>query len=361
MSFAEKFDRSDGISVTSSTTSQIPQQILTLFEQGGIGALARAFEEGLWETPYLDRLMADIFSRPRKKIEALRLGMLKAVLPHLLFNLQTQARAFSIGEKHYDLGNDLFKVMLDRSMTYTCGFWPKAKDLAEAQDAKLKLVCEKLGLQAGMRVLDVGCGWGNFAEYAARKYNVSVVGLTVSKEQASYARARCSDLPVQILLQDYRRETGLFDRVVAIEMIEAVGKKNLSSFFAWAANRIPTDGRFLVQAITADTLSRTSWVSLDEFFVWIEKNIFPNGYLPNIGELTKIPASKLVVKHLEEFGSSYDLTLLAWAENFERGWARISNSYDERFKRRWQFYLYSCAALFRLGKVQLYQLLYAKS
>ncbi|MBN8549067.1 MAG: class I SAM-dependent methyltransferase [Deltaproteobacteria bacterium] len=345
---------------TNTTETRIPQAAILAFERGGIGAVGKTFEEGEWITPQLDELMFSIFSRPRRKRESLRWEMLRAVLPHFLFNLQSERRAFEIAEGHYDLGNDLFEVMLDRSMTYTCGYWKEAQNLQEAQEAKLKLACDKLDLRPGMRVLDVGCGWGNFAEYAARRHGVSVVGLTVSKEQSAFAERRCQNLPVQILLQDYRQHRGSYDRIVSLEMIEAVGRKNMKQFYAWAANCLRPQGHFLVQAISADTISRTSPVSLDEFFVWIEKNIFPNGYLPTITELTTVNHSKLIVRHIEEFGSSYDRTLLAWSENFERGWSRLESKYSMQFKRRWSFYLNSCAALFRIGGVQLYQVLYSK-
>jgi cyclopropane-fatty-acyl-phospholipid synthase len=250
--------------------------------------------------------------------------------------------------------------MLDSSMTYTCGYWHGVTKLEDAQRQKLDLVCRKLRLEKGMRIFDIGCGWGNFAQYAASEYGAVVTGVTISKEQAALARHRCRDLPVEIVLGDYRTVSGSFDRIVSIEMIEAVGKKNLDTFFAHVFNRLEPGGLFLLQAISAETVSPYSRRRLDEFLIWILTYIFPNGYLPTITELVKPGRMQGVVEDIHNFGPDYELTLLSWAVNFERAWPSLRTGYDEQFYRMWQFYLYSCAALFRARITQVYQIVYAK-
>ena len=174
-----------------------------LLKDGSLG-LGESYMDGWWDAPALDEtitkiLRADLQSRMRLSFPPI-LTTLKA----RFFNLQSKSRAFEVGEEHYDLGNDLYETMLDTRMVYTCGYWRHAKNLDEAQEAKLELVCKKIGLKKGQRVLDVGCGWGSFAKYAAEKHGASVVGITVSKEQAEFARENCKGLPVEIRVEDYR-------------------------------------------------------------------------------------------------------------------------------------------------------------
>ena len=185
-----------------------------------------------------------------------------------LFNYQSKARAFQIGEHHYDLGNDLFEKMLDKRMIYSCGYWKNAKTLDEAQEAKLDLICRKLYLKPGMKVLDIGCGWGGFAFFAAEKYGVEVVGVSVSKEQIAYAEAKRGKLPVTFLLQDYRDITGSFDRVVSVGMFEHVGYKNYTEFMTVVNRCMKDDGLCLLHTIGATITS----FHPDP---WIQKYIFP--------------------------------------------------------------------------------------
>jgi cyclopropane-fatty-acyl-phospholipid synthase len=210
-----------------------------------------------------------------------------------------------------------------------------------------------------MRVLDIGCGWGNFAHYAATNYGVAVVGLTVSKEQAALARQRCAGLDVEILLQDYRTFHGEFDRVVSIEMIEAVGRKNMTGFFDMVRRCLRKGGLFALQAISAETFSWSSSVTLDQYVLWLQKRIFPNGYLPNIRHLTRPSVAGMVIEDLHNFSYDYALTLEAWHERFESAWAQLAPTYGEPFRRMWQYYLQGCEALFRERMVQLYQIVYS--
>lgn len=282
-------------------------------------------------------------------------------ISQLFINPQLGVGAYKIGQQHYDIGNDLFEAMLDGSMSYTCGHWKDCTTLQQAQERKLELICRKLHLKRGQRVLDVGCGWGNFAEFAARNYGVEVFGVTVSQEQAHYASQRCKGLPVRIELCDYTEIKDTFDRIVSIEMIEAVGRKNLPKFFQCMHRSLKPDGIFVLQAISADTFSWNSNPNFDAYVAWIRENIFPDGYLPSLQELVKPHKGDFIIHHLESFGHDYAHTLRAWRSNFETAWSHLSADYSEEFRRVWNYYLAGCAAVFRADLLQLYQVVFTRA
>lgn len=317
----------------------------------GVGprALGISYSEGAWDSDRLDQVMYDLFvSRDERTQRRSWMATMRYVLGNVLIDQQRGSRAFSIARNHYDKGNDLFRAMLDSSMSYTCGYWAEAKNLDQAQAAKLDRICKKLNLQRGMRLLDIGCGWGNLLKFAAENYGVIATGLTVSKEQAKLAKERCHGLSVEVLLQDYRTFSGKFDCVASIEMIEAVGKRNIPVFFNMVKRCLNDGGDFVLQVISAELFSRRSNPLADEFGLWLERNIFPAGYLPNLQELVAPCATgELNIVSWEDISSSYDQTLMAWADNFNRAWPTLKDTYGERFKRVWNFYLYSCAAIFR--------------
>ncbi len=337
-----------------------------VYRKSGALGLGEAYIAGEWESPKLDKALYTIFttiSPPRSLTNWFSLATYFA--KERFFNLQRGKGIFTIAKRHYDLGNDLFQTMLDTTMTYSCGYWKEADSLLEAQNAKLELICQKLKLKPGMKVLDIGCGWGNFAKYAAENYGVTVTGITVSEEQVKIAQESCKGLPVEIRLQDYQEITGKFDRIVSIEMIEAVGRRNLDTYYSVVNRCLKESGLFLVQSISAETFSRTSNPHLDSYILWILKYIFPNGYLPKTSELVKPcrnerSGEQFVIQDWHSFGPDYDKTLLAWAENFENGWEGLKEKYGEAFYRIWKFYLYGCAALFRARIVNLYQIVYSK-
>jgi len=343
-----------------SLNSEQKRIAICLLKKKGIVGLGEDYEKGLWNSDDLVNLMTEWFKIRRSKLNILRPSFLKLLIKKTVSNLQSKSKAYEVAEGHYDIGNTLFKNMLDKSMTYTCGYWKNAKTLDEAQEAKLELICQKLQLKPNMKVLDIGCGWGNFAEYASLNYQVEVTGVTVSKEQGEYAKFRCKDLPVKIELKDYRDINGEFDRIVSIEMIEAVGKKNFQKYFDVISKNLKPNGLCLIQAITADSFSKTSSISLDEFLVWLIYYIFPNGYLPNSSDLSDAYKKGLLIEGIEEFGADYDKTLIQWHKNFTENWSKLSPKYSEEFKRRWEFYLLTCASVFRNNFVQLYQVLYSK-
>lgn len=275
------------------------------------------------------------------------------IIKSMLFNQQSKNRAEIVGKQHYDLDNDLFQRMLDKRMTYSCGYWKKAKNLDEAQEAKLELACQKLGLQPGMKVLDIGCGWGSFAKYAAEKYGVKVVGITISQKQLDLAKELCKGLPIELRFQDYRDINEKFDRIVSIGQMEHVGYKNYLKYMQIAARSLDQGGLFLLHTIGSN-------ISCKGGDPWIDKYIFPNGMLPSIAQLATASEGLFVMEDWHNFGADYDKTLMAWHHNFNMHWNELQNRYDKKFYRMWNYYLLSCAGAFRARKIQLWQIVLSK-
>jgi len=329
--------------------------------RGDLFALGELYVQEKWQTDNLFAELAQALRAPASKAVLFKPQTLALAARDRFLNSQRGHGVFEVAERHYDLGNELFDSMLDESRSYTCGYWLTAKSLAEAQTAKLDLICRKLSLSPGMKVLDIGCGWGNFAEFAARNFGVNVVGVTISKEQAAFATSRCANLPVRIEFKDYLEIEGKFDRVVSIEMIEAVGRKNLTRYFGKVDSLLAADGLFLLQVISADSFSRTSHAPLDSFILYLLKYIFPNGYLPSLKLLVDPLMGKLRLEDLHNFSSDYALTLDAWHTNFMEGWPKLARRFRGEFKRMWKFYLEGCRACFAERHVQLYQAVYSKA
>lgn len=314
--------------------------------EGALG-LGESYMDGWWDCERLDEFICRIL---RAKLET-RVRPAKELLwvaRARLFNLQTPSLAFQIGKRHYDIGNELYKCMLDERLTYSCAYWKDATTLDAAQEAKLDLVCRKLHLEPGMRVLDIGCGWGGTAKFAAERYGVEVVGITVSEEQASLAREICRGLPIEIHLQDYREVDGEFARVLSLGMFEHVGYKNYRSFMKFVRGRLRDDGLFLLHTIGGNRSARRG----DR---WTERYIFPNSMLPSAKQITTAVEGAFVLEDWHSFGPDYDRTLMCWHRNFEESWPALKNRYDERFYRMWKYYLLSSAGSFRARKIQLWQ------
>jgi len=309
--------------------------------------------DGWWDCRHLDQFFSRVMKAglDRKfRAPAVVVDMLRARLS----NRQNRDRAFKVGEHHYDIGNDLYRQMLDSRMIYSCGYWPEAATLEQAQENKLDLVCRKLGLQPGMRVLDIGCGWGGAAKFIVERYDVTVVGCTVSAQQASLAQEECRGLPVQILLQDYREISGSFDRVFSIGMFEHVGYKNYRTYMKNVSRLLKDDGLFLLHTIGTNL----STITVDP---WIESYIFPNGMLPSAKQLIAASEGLFVLEDWHSFGADYDRTLMAWHDNFVGAWPKLSHDYDQRFFRMWCYYLLCCAGAFRARKNQLWQIVFSKN
>ncbi|MCB1856917.1 MAG: cyclopropane fatty acyl phospholipid synthase [Gammaproteobacteria bacterium] len=326
---------------------EIYQRILT---RGSLG-FGEAYMDGLWDCPRLDELFDRLLSADTDlRVQQLnRWRLISSILRHKLINLQSPKRAFQVGERHYDIGNDIFEAMLDETMSYSCGYWEDAENLNQAQQHKLQLICEKLQLEPGERLLDIGCGWGGLAHYAATNYDVEVLGITVSAEQQQLARQRCAGLPVRIELTDYRDLRGKYDKVVSVGMFEHVGLKNYATFFNTVQNLMSRDGLFLLHTIG-------NYRKTPHTDPWIEKYIFPNGKLPAARQLSAALERSFLIEDWHNFGQDYDRTLMAWWENFERAWPSLRSRYDERFWRMWRYYLLSCAGYFRSRQGQLWQL-----
>lgn len=271
-----------------------------------------------------------------------------------VFNLQKKPRAFQVGEEHYDAGNDLYRAMLDRRMVYTCGYWANADNLDDAQHDKLNIVCKKMMLSPGMKILDIGCGWGSFAKFAAQEYGVEVVGVTVSREQVELATEQCRGLPVKIHLQDYRDITGRFDGIISLGMFEHVGHKNHREYMRVVKRCLKPDGRFLLHTIGKNN-SRTG---VDP---WISRYIFPNGEIPSLRQINAALEGLMFVEDVHNFGPDYDRTLMAWFENFDAAWASLQGVYSDRFYRMWSYYLKVCAGAFRARNLQLWQIVISNS
>ena len=307
-----------------------------------------AYMDGWWDCEAIDQLCARILLADLPSKLKGNWKLLLYVAQTRLFNLQSRARAFEIGERHYDLGNDLYEAMLDKRLNYTCGYWKDAANLDEAQAAKLELVCRKLGLEPGMRVLELGCGWGSFAQYAAEKYGVHVTGVTVSIEQVKLGMERCKGLPIELKLQDYRDVVGTYDRVISIGMMEHVGYRNYHTYMH-VTDRTLKDGGLAFFHTNGINLSRMRGNA------WTDKYIFPNAMLPSIAQLGKAMEDQFVMEDWHNLGPHYDPTLMAWHANFEAAWPELKKTYDDRFYRMWRYYLLSSAGGFRARTLQLWQ------
>lgn len=321
---------------------------------GGSLAVGDSFVDKWWTANNLDQFIYTLANSELTN-NVMGTGVWFSDLLSRVMNLQSVRRAFQIAKKHYDINDDVYRSMLDSSMAYTCGYWKDAENLEEAQRAKADLVCLKLGLGPGMRLLDIGCGWGGFAEYAAREYGVKVVGVTVSVEQAKVARERVQGLPVDIRVQDYRSILNeKFDRITTIGMIEHVGYKNYRTFFETVRRLLNSDGLFLLHTIGSPD-SRTRGEP------WVNEYIFRNGMLPSLQQLSGAAEKLCIIEDVHNFGADYDRTLMAWWNNFNDHWDEIRVRYDERFYRMWQYYLLSFAGMFRSRNLQLWQIVFSPS
>jgi cyclopropane-fatty-acyl-phospholipid synthase len=328
-----------------------PRFYARVLSQGSLG-LGESYMEGWWDVASLDGMLTRVLAaRLDQRVPgwASRLDDVRA----WLLNLQTARRARVVGKRHYDIGNDLFHRMLGRRMVYSCGYWRHATDLDAAQEAKLDLVCRKLGLRPGMRVLDIGCGWGEALKFAAERYGVSGVGVTISREQAEYARRLCDGLPIDIRLQDYRELHEPFDRIFSIGMFEHVGVRNYRSYFELARRCLADDpasggGLFLLHSIGSNR-------SVRHTDPWIGRYIFPNSMLPSAAQIARSLEGQFVIEDWHGFGADYDRTLHAWRDNIDAAWSQLPD-YDERFRRMWRYYLSASMAVFRTRRAQLWQL-----
>lgn len=316
-------------------------------------ALGESYMDGWWDCQRLDQFFERVIrANIESKVITDKWLFFKLVFLRII-NQQTKKRALVVGKKHYDLGNELFKCMLDSRMNYTCGYWENANNLDDAQLNKLELTCQKLMLKPGMRLLDIGCGFGALAKYAAENFGVEVVGISISKEQCEYAKKNCSGLPIEIRFQDYRDIHEKFDRIVSLGMFEHVGYLNQRKYMQIVQRSLNDNGLFLLHTIGKSINDITP----DK---WIAKYIFPNGVLPSISQVAKASENLLVMEDWHNFGADYDRTLLSWHNNFIKNWEQLKKHYDDRFYRMWNYYLLLCAGAFRSRRTQLWQIVFSK-
>jgi cyclopropane-fatty-acyl-phospholipid synthase len=331
---------------------QDPRFYRRILAEGGSLGLGESYMDGWWDAGALDELIHRVL---RAGLEH-RVQPLKLLLPVIrakLLNLQNRKRAWNIGTHHYDIGNEMYRLMLDRRLTYTCGYWKEAADLDAAQEAKLDLVCRKIGLTSGMRVLDIGCGWGSFARFAAERYGARVLGITVSREQIELGQELCEGLDVELRFQDYRNVDGQFDRIVSLGMFEHVGPKNYRTYLQVVKRCLAGDGLFLLHTIGTNTTQ----TAVDP---WTDRYIFPGGVLPTPAQVARAAQGVFVLEDWHNFSVHYDQTLMAWMANIDAHRGELERlGYDERFYRMWKFFLLSSAGSFRARRNQLWQLVFS--
>ena len=337
----------------------------SLLRAGDLGA-AEAYLDGEWTTddlPGLVRLFARNADLLDRETWVTRLASAADRLLHAR-NRNSRAGSRRNVRAHYDLGNDLYETFLDPSMTYSCALFETGKEtLEEAQEKKLRRIAEKARIRPGDHVLEIGCGWGSFALLAAREYGARVTGITLSTEQAARARERVSreglEDRVEIRLVDYRdlpAEGRTYDRVVSIEMLEAVGEEFLPGYFEVVDRLLAPDGLAVIQSITVPDDRYARYRRRPDF---IQKHVFPGSHCPSVGAIVSAVSarSRLLVHHLEDVGAHYAETLRRWREAFLANLPRVKQlGYDERFTRLWDFYLAYCEGGFaarHIGDVQV--------
>ena len=321
---------------------------------GGSMALGETYMDGWWDCEALDQFFDRILRLRLDQRSKKSNKSLWCVFKTALSCSPSRFRAFAIGRRHYDIGNELFSLMLDKWMNYSCAYWKHADNLDQAQESKMDLICRKLKLRSGMRLLDVGCGWGGLAAFTAQRYGVEVTGITVSHEQVKLARQRTEGLPVTIELKDYREMQETFDRIVSVGMFEHVGVRRYRTFMRMIRRCLAPEGLFLLHTIAGNRSVRSS-------DPWISRYIFPNSTLPSSRQISSAAEKLLVLEDWHSFGPDYDPTLMAWHQNFVRNWEYIRHNYDERFYRMWIYYLLACAGSFRARRNQLWQIVFSRN
>lgn len=334
---------------------------------GGSIGVGESYVDGWWDCTELDGMIArlskaDLRSKikfsPKIVASALKqqLPEFQYSVPYLRSILYRLGIAQNTVEQHYNVGNDFYERVLDQRMVYSCAFYQHANDLEDAQNHKLRMSCEKLNLQASDHVLDIGCGWGAFARYAAENYGVSVHGLTISPDQRELALERCRGLPVDIELLDYRKfsRSSEFDKAVSFGMFEHVGSRFYKTYLKIIHQALKPNGLFLLETVGDD-------VSGQPCNPWFAKYIFnsPTSHFPSISEISKSSEKLFTVEDWHNFGADYDPTLGAWTENLENNRDWIVANYSNELYRTFRFYFMSCQGAFRARRHQMWQIVFA--
>jgi cyclopropane-fatty-acyl-phospholipid synthase len=339
---------------------------------GDVG-FGESYVDGDWETDNITAVIqwfllnvenAPTLSGSKRKLVPGNILKVLNRLYHKLRSNNLQGSRKNISE-HYDLSNQFFELFLDRSMTYSSGFYVKPEvSLEEAQIEKYDRLCRKLKLQPADHLLEIGSGWGGFAVHAARNYGCRITTVTISREQFEYAQERFRreglDYLIDIKLADYRTLTGSYDKIVSIEMLEAVGHEFLETYFATCHNLLKKNGVLAFQVITC---ADSRYDSLRKNVDWIQKHIFPGSLLPSVGALNKAinRTGDMVMQQMEEFGLSYARTLAEWKKMFNSRLDQVRTlGFDERFIRKWNYYLSYCEGAFAMRNISVVQMVYTR-
>lgn len=319
-----------------------------IFSQGSLG-LGEAYMDGWWECADLAEFFSRVIGGNIQSKLRITPNLVWQLAQARFLNMQSMRRSKRVAEMHYN-ETDAYIASLDTRMTGSCGYWPKGvTNLDQAQEAKLDMICRKINLQKSERVLDIGCGWGAFMGFAAEKYGARAVGVTVSPDQAAFAKKRYQGLEIDFRVQDYRQFNEKVDKIVSMGMFEHVGHKNFKTYFETARRAIKDEGLFMLHTIGSPDTNST----IDP---WIEKYIFPGGVIPSIKQIGEAIEHQFVIIDLHNFGPDYDKTLVAWNENFQKNWPKSTTEGEQRFKRMWEYYLLCCAGAFRSKVLQVWQL-----
>ena len=324
----------------------------------GMLAIGESYMEEKWDSPHVDEVMTKLVSLPshvkRQLFSSWKNKLLLGIAA--AFNQQKGRKELVIAEKHYNLGNEFFQSWLDPNMQYSCGFWKGTDNLEEAQVAKMRMIGEKLKLEPGMRILDIGCGWGGLGRFLIKEFGVKVTGVSVAEEQIAWcAKAAKEDgleESYEARVQSYRDVQGQWDRIICVGMIEHVGTRHYDEFFNVCNRCLAVGGMMLLQTIGTNLSTE---LSNDR---WITRYIFPNSALPSISQLSRAMEKKLLIEDLQNCGPDYDKTVMAWNRNFQKVKADLQMS--EIFLRMWEFYLLYAASGFRARKTQLWQFVMTK-
>ncbi len=331
-----------------------PRFFRRVLADGSLG-LGESYIEGWWDCEDLTELHRRILFFDARAHLKQSPALLLAGLQAKLFNLQSHRRSAIVAHDHYDQTIEAYRSMTDKWITLSCGYWKDADNLDQAQERKLDLICQKIQLRPDDRVLDIGCGFGSFARFAAEHYGCTVVGINVSKEQVEVARELSRGLPVEIHQCDYR-ETDVFlnerkfDKAVSTGMFEHVGYKNYRTYMEVVHRSLKKEGLFLLHTVGSNVTTFNN----DR---WFDKYIFPNGQLPSIKQIGESVEGLLVVEDWHNFGTDYAKTLKAWYDRFDANW---SGSRQDIFYRMWKYYLLSAAGTFLARDNQLWQVVLSK-
>ena len=329
-----------------------PRVYARMLRDGTLG-FGESFMEGWLDCERIDLMAERVYRADLTHHIAVRTAVLEA-LKLRLNPSGSLSRSFEIGERHYDTGNDLFEIMLDPYMTYSCGYWARSDTLEAAQQDKLELICRKLQLKPGQRVLDIGAGFGSFARYAAEHYGAAVVGISVSQQQIELGRRLCAGLPIEFRYVDYRNLDEPFDHIVSVAMFEHVGRRYYKDFFTTCERCLKPSGLMLLHTI--------GFLKEEGANPWFDKYILPGVEFPTMANIVNaVAGTDLILENFHTLeGAHYNKTLMAWFARFDAGWDRIKQKYGEPFYRMWKLYLQGCAGAFRAERLRVWHLVFSK-